>query len=196
MCTSLFAGYLTRKFDFRAVIFVGYMIAAYSMWTMTSWSLDMGRGPILIAAFIQGLGFGLIVSPMQVMAFATLNPRLRPDGSSLMTLFRSFGGSIGISVIVTMLSRNSQVSHADLASHITATSIPAVDLPSVVNRMGEAGGGVMAMINGEVSRQAMMVAFLDNFYMITWILLAFAPLPLLLKKAKPMGKTEKLPIIE
>ena len=184
MCTSLFAGYLTRKFDFRAVIFVGYMIAAYSMWTMTSWSLDMGRGPILFAAFIQGLGFGLIVSPMQIMAFATLNPRLRPDGSSLMTLFRSFGGSIGISVIVTMLSRNSQVSHADIASHITATSIPAFDLPSVVDRMGEAGSGVMAMINGEVSRQAMIVAFLDNFYMLTWILLAFAPLPLLLKKPK------------
>jgi len=156
----------------------------------------MGSTPIVLASFIQGMGFGLIVTPMQLMAFSTLDQSLRPDGSSLMSLFRSFGGSIGISVVVTMLSRNQQISHADLAGHITSTSIPAVDLPSVVDRMGSMGGGVMAMINGEVSRQSLMIAFLDNFYMLTWVLLAFAPLPLLLKKPKKTGAGEKLPVME
>ena len=100
-----------------------------------------------------------------------------------MALFRSLGGSIGISMIVSIMARNQQVSHSDLAAHVTSTSIPAIDLPSVVDRLPGIGTGVMAAINGEVTRQAAMIAFLDNFYFLTWLLLAFAPLPLLLRKA-------------
>ena len=196
MCTSLLSGWLARKYDARFVILIGYLFAAWGMWTMTSWSLDMGSTPILLASFIQGMGFGLIVTPMQLMAFSTLDQSLRPDGSSLMSLFRSFGGSIGISVVVTMLARNQQISHADLAAHVTASSVPTFDWTGTLDKMGGMGGSVMAMINGEVSRQALMIAFLDNFYMLTWVLLAFAPLPLLLKKPKPAGAAEKLPVME
>ena len=196
MCTSLLSGWLARKFDARWVILIGYLIAAWGMWTMTAWSLDMGRAPILLASFIQGLGFGMIVTPMQLMAFSTLDQSLRPDGSSLMSLFRSFGGSIGISVVVTMLSRNQQISHADLAAHVTPGSVPGFDWTGTLDRMGGMGAGVMAAVNGEVSRQAMMIAFLDNFYMLTFVLLAFAPLPLLLKKPKKAGAAEKLPVME
>ena len=71
-----------------------------------------------------------------------------------------------------------------------------IDWSGTLDKMGEMGGGVMTMINGEVSRQAMMIAFLDNFYMLTWVLLAFAPLPLLLRKPKPPGAGEKLPVME
>jgi MFS transporter, DHA2 family, multidrug resistance protein len=196
MCTSVLSGYISRKFDARLPIIAGYLIAAFGMWTMTSWSLDMGSKQILWASFVQGLGFGLIVTPMQMMAFSTLNHSLRPDGSSLMALFRSFGGSIGISVIVTMLSRNQQISHADLAAHVTNGSIPTFDWTGTLDKMGGQGAAVMAMVNGEVSRQALMIAFLDNFYMLTWVLLAFAPLPLLLKKPKKPAAGEKLPMME
>ena len=113
-----------------------------------------------------------------------------------MSLFRSFGGSVGISAIVTMLSRNQQVSHADLASHITGASPPGLDWASAYDRMGNLGDGVVAIVDGEVSRQALMIAFLDNFYMLTWVLLAFAPLPLLLKKPTQVILTDKMPIME
>ena len=196
MCTSLLAGYLSRKFDPRYVIIAGYVIAAFGMWTMTAWSLDMGSMPILEASFIQGLGFGLIVTPMQLLAFSTLDQSLRPDGSSLMSLFRNFGGSIGISVVVTMLARNQQTSHADIAAHVRPSSMPGFDWTGTLDKLGGMGGGVMAMINGEVSRQALMVAFLDNFYMLTWVLLAFAPLPLLLRKPKRGVEADKLPLME
>ena len=61
-------------------------------------------------------------------------------------------------------------------------SVPAIDLPAVVDRLPGIGSGVIAAIDAEVSRQALMIAFLDNFYMLTFVLLALAPLPLLLKK--------------
>jgi DHA2 family multidrug resistance protein len=196
MCTSLLSGFLARRYDFRFVICIGYLIAAWGMWMMTSWSLEMGSTPILLSSFIQGLGYGMIVTPMQLMAFSTLDQRLRPDGSSLMSLFRSFGGSIGISVIVTMLSRNQQTSHADLAAHVTPSSVPGFDWTGTLDKMGGIGGAAMAVINGEVNRQALMIAFLDNFYLLSWVLLAFAPLPLLLKKPQKGAAIEKLPIME
>jgi MFS transporter, DHA2 family, multidrug resistance protein len=196
MCTTLLASLLIKKLDIRLIIMTGYLISAWGMWSMTFWSLDMGKAPILLSSFIQGLGFGLIMTPVQIMAFSTLDPSLRPDGSSLMGLFRNFGGSIGISVIVTMLTRNQQISHADLAGGVTDAVIPGVDLTGTLDRLGGMGGGVMAAINGEVSRQALMIAFLDNFYMLTWLLLAFAPLPLLLAKLKRTVPLEKLPLME
>lgn len=184
MISSYLAGRIIRYVDARYVITFGYLVAASGMWVMTSWSLDMDFHPILWAGFMQGVGFGLIVAPMNLLAFATLPPGLRPDGSALMQLFRSIGGSIGISIIVTVLARNQQASHMEIGSHVTASSIPAVDLPAVVDRMQGMGAGVMSAIDAEVSRQAMMIAFLDSFHIIAFVLLVFAPLPLLLRKPK------------
>src|SRR5690606_29462945 len=95
----------------------------------------MDMEPILLASFFQGIGFGMIVAPMNMIAFGTLHPSLRPDGSSLMALFRSLGGSIGISIIVSQIARSQQVSHADIAGNVTGTLLPSIDLPAMVDRV-------------------------------------------------------------
>jgi DHA2 family multidrug resistance protein len=195
MITSLLAGQLIKRVDSRYVMATGYLIAASGMWYMTSWSIVMDAHPILLAAFIQGLGFGLVVAPMNLMAFATLPPNLRPDGSSLMALFRSLGGSIGISVVVTMLNRNQQVSYSDLASHITTTS-SSMDLAGMSDALSASDTGTLAAISGQMGRQSLMIAFLDDFYMLSWVLLAFVPLPLLLRKARRIGSEPTVSAIE
>jgi MFS transporter, DHA2 family, multidrug resistance protein len=190
MISSLIAGWAMKYVDARVLMSFGFAVASWSMWTMTTWTIEMDVQPILIASFFQGIGFGAIVAPMNLIAFATLHPALRPDGSSLMALFRSLGGSIGISVIVSLIARNQQVSHADLGSNVTGTILPTIDLPAMVDRVPGIGEGIMALIDGEVSRQALMIAYLDNFYLLTWILIAFIPLPFLLKnprKAPPQS---------
>lgn len=184
MIASYLAGRIIGYVDARYLITLGYLVAASGMWIMTGWSLDMDYYPILTAGFIQGVGFGLIVAPMNLLAFATLSPSLRPDGSSLMALVRSLGGSIGISIIVTMIARNTQASHAEIGARVTASSFPAVDLPATIDRMQGLGAGVMVAIDSEVTRQATMIAFLDIFYVIGLVLLIFAPLSLLLRKPK------------
>jgi DHA2 family multidrug resistance protein len=181
MISSLAAGVLVRHIDGRLIISLGCLMAAAGMYSMTFWSLDMDANRILFASFLQGVGFGFITSPMNVLAFSTLDPALRPDGSSLSSLFRSIGGSVGISVVVTMLARNQQVSHADLATHVPANLVPGGNLAGAITAIPQLGG-IAAMVNAEVSRQATMIAFLDDFYMLTWVLLAFAPLPFLLKR--------------
>ncbi len=101
MIMSFASGYVIRYIDFRWAIAAGYLISAYGMWIMTGWSLEIEQTSIYLPIFIQGVGMGMIFSPMQLMTFSTLEPQVRPDGASLFSLARSLGGSLGISIIVT-----------------------------------------------------------------------------------------------
>jgi MFS transporter, DHA2 family, multidrug resistance protein len=114
------------------------------------------------------------------MAFATIAPQFRTDGSSLLNLFRSLGASIGISIVTTLLASNTQTSHADLAAHVTSGSVSMID-PSTADRFGIAGETALALVNAEITRQAAMVAYIDDFWAMMWMTLAAVPLVLLLR---------------
>ncbi len=193
MVTMLFNGWLMKRVDPRYMIASGFAIAAYSLWMMAHWSIDMDSDLIIVAGFVQGLGLGLVFMPMNMLAFASIPAMYRTEGGTLLTLARNLGGSFGISVIVTMLSRNTQISHADLAGHVTDTSIPAIDLGAASARLGDAGGNLLAAINGEVSRQAAMIAYLDNFYAMALLVLCFVPLAFFVKKSAMSGQPPALP---
>ena len=194
--TSMLMGWLIRYIDYRWALFLGFLLAAYGMWMMMGWSLTMEKSSVYLPIVIQGLGMGIVFSPMNMLAFSTMPARDRPDGASLLALSRSLGGSIGVSIIVTMLSRNQQVSHADIGAHVTSSMIPGFDLADVIHRLGSAGAGVMAMIDGEVNRQAMMISFLDSFVMMAIMTLIMAPLPFLLGKDIPVGGGKPAPVVD
>ena len=185
--TMLITNRLMGRVDSRLLISVGISIAALSLWTMTGWSLDMGSDQIVLSAFIQGLGLGFVFVPVNLLAFSHLAPRYRPDGTTLMTLFRSLGSSFGISVIVTMLARNIQTSHADIAASVTSFNLPSIDPASSAAIFGGFGASALALLDGEVNRQAAMVAYLDNFYMLFWFLICLVPLVWVVKKPKLPG---------
>jgi DHA2 family multidrug resistance protein len=184
--TMLVTNRLMGKIDSRLLISVGYLIAALSLWMMTRWSLDMGSREILISSFIQGLGLGLVFVPVNLIAFATLSPHYRTDGTTMMTLFRNLGSSFGISVIVSILARNIQTSHSDISANVTVANLPPVDPGAAIGLLGNAGGAVLAMIDGEVNRQAAMIAYIDNFYMMFWLVLCFVPLAWIIKRPNPI----------
>ncbi|MEQ1549151.1 MAG: DHA2 family efflux MFS transporter permease subunit [Chakrabartia sp.] len=170
----------TGKVDPRLLVAAGFMLTAFSLWQMTHWSLQMDWHPVVYTGFIQGIGMGLIFIPMNALAFATIPINLRTEGSSLLFLFRSLGGSMGISVMTTMLARNIQVSHEDLAGHITAYSMSSVD-PSSADRLGSVGDTALSMVNLEINRQAAMIAYLDDFKMMMIAVLICIPFIILLK---------------
>lgn len=191
LVTMVIANRLMNRVDPRMMITAGYALAAGSMWMMTTWSLDMGSDMIVASAFIQGLGLGFVFMPVNMIAFSTLAPHYRTDGSTLMTLVRNLGSSFGIAAIVTTLSRNMQASHADIAASVTSYNLP-VDPASITAQMGSVGDAAMAMINGEVTRQAAFVAYLDNFYMLFWLLVAVIPLAWVARRPKPGERPVRL----
>jgi DHA2 family multidrug resistance protein len=164
--------------DARALIFTGLLLTVISLWQMAHFSADMPSGPVIWAGVIQGLGLGLVFVPVSTMAYATLPMQRRTEAAGMFSLTRNMGSSIGISLVMTVLSRGSQTNHAELASRITPYGHS--PLPAGIDLTSSAG---LAALNGEVSRQAAAIAFLNDFWLM--MILTIAAIPLLLLFRRP-----------
>ncbi len=181
-----FAGMAMRRgIDSRPVVATGFLICALSLYEMAQWSLGVDRFHIVASGLVQGLGMGLVFIPLNVSAFGTLPPRLRTDGSSLLNLFRSLGASAGISLTTVMLARNIQTAHSDIASNLTGASVSSMIDVSTVDRYQNLGEMALSLLDLEANRQAAMVAYIDDFWMMMWITLAAVPLAFIMRKPKP-----------
>ena len=184
MLSMQLSGLLMRRgFDSRIIVGTGFAIAAYSQWMMAGWSLAADEWHFIVTGLIQGLGLGLVFIPLNVTAFSTLPGHLRTDGSSLLNLLRSIGASVGISITTVLLARNIQTAHTDLGSHVTSSTIDAIDI-STVDRYQPLGQTVLSMVDLEVNRQAAMIAYIDDFYLMMWLALAAIPMVFLMRKGR------------
>lgn len=178
------AGVLMRiGVDARVLIALGLSVIAGSLWEMAHWSLALDYWHIWTTGIVQGLGMGLVFIPLQTIAFATLSPRLRTDGSSLLNLFRSIGSSVGISITTVLLTRSTQISHADLSSHITAATTSAFDI-SRMDQYQAVGDAAFAYVDSEINRQAAMIGYVNDFWFMMWLNIFTLPLVLLLRPSK------------
>jgi len=173
---------MRRGVDARWLVAVGFLIGAWSLYDMAGWNLATDQWHFLWTGLLQGLGIGLVFIPLNATAFATLPPHLRTDGSSLLNLTRSVGSSVGISVVMTLLARNLQRNHEELAGYVTPQVSATLDL-STLDRFQQYGAAGLAVIDAEVTRQAAMIAYLNDFYLMMWLSLAAVPLVLLMRKS-------------
>jgi DHA2 family multidrug resistance protein len=164
---------LARGVDARALIGTGLLLTIVSLWQMAHFNADMPAMPVVTAGVIQGFGLGLVFVPVSTVAYSTLPMRARTEAAGMFSLLRNIGSSIGISLVTTLLSRNTQINHAELASAITPYA--ATPMPSGWNLHDVTS---LAAINGEITRQASAIAFLNDFWLM--MLLTATALPLLL----------------
>ena len=183
LVSMIVVGRLVGKIDARLLILVGMMLMSWSLWQMSGFSLEMDQRPVIVSGIIQGFALGFIFVPLNTLAFGTLNPNFRTTAASLLNLSRSIGGSIGISVVTVLLARNVQISHSDLAQHITPGSFPPID-PSITGVAPHLTETVLMMADAEVNRQALMIAYIDDFWLMMIVSLVAIPLLLLLKKGR------------
>lgn len=191
MLSSPLSGRLCARFDPRLVLAAGFVIMIVSLWLMTGWTLEMDWGPIVLVGLIQGFGMGLVFVPLNLLAFATLDPALRPDGAGLFNLFRNLGASVGIAMMIALLSTNTQVSHADLAASVSVDRI-GFD-PDLLEGTGDLGTVAIATLDAMAYRQAVMIAYLDDFWLLMVSCVLALPLLLLLRKpaSGPSLRTRK-----
>ena len=184
--SMLIAGRLTGKMDARILVGLGVIFMGLSLHMMTGFAIDQPSRPVIMSGVVQGLGLGLIFVPLQSLAFETLAVKARTTAAALLNLSRNIGGSIGISVVSTELVRLTQVSHADLAAHITQRNIPSLN-PALLENLGRYGNVALAFINGEITRQALFIAYLDDFKMMMIITFAILPLLFFMKRGNKVG---------
>jgi DHA2 family multidrug resistance protein len=142
----------------------------------------MDSSLIIWSGVIQGIGTGFAYVPLAAVAFATLAPQLRNEGTAVFNLMRNIGSSIGISVVQIMLTRNTQIVHSTLAEHITPYSQL---LPSQVGPDALSSAHGLATLNRLVTEQAAMIAYNDDFQMMLILTLCVIPLVLVLRDARP-----------
>jgi len=180
MITMMLAGRLVGPVNPRTLISAGFGIAAFSLWQMSGYSLYMSESTVIWSGIVQGLGLGLISVSLTTATFSTLAPHLRGDGTSIYSLSRNIGSSIGISFVQTEFTRNTQIAHSSLVEYVSRFNPLAQPdvLPSIWNLDTRSG---IAALNAEVTRQASMIAYVDDFKLLFVLTLTVMPLLLLLK---------------
>ena len=179
MASMIIVGRLMRTMDPRIMVMAGLVLTAASLYFMTGFSPQMGSGPVIWTGVLQGLGLGLVFVPLSTIAFSTIDARFRADATSLFSLVRNIGSSIGISIVSVMLARNIQVNHAELGAFINPFN-PVLWATSPA----AAGGNLAALtqLDNLVNQQAAMVSYINDFKLMMLVTLLAIPLALTLKK--------------
>jgi MFS transporter, DHA2 family, multidrug resistance protein len=116
---------------------------------------------------------------------STLPRHILTQGTAIRSLMRNLGGSVGISILVAILAQNTQVVHSRLVEALRPDN-PIVHAPYLAPPFRLSVPSGVAALDAEVTRQAAMVAYVDDFKMI--MLLALGSLPLLLLMRDPRGR--------
>jgi DHA2 family multidrug resistance protein len=180
LLSTILVGRLVRKVDNRLLMAVGLTLSAVSLVMMSHMSLQMDERTVLLSGFVQGCGTGMVFVPLSTMAFATLDQRFRAEGTAMFTLIRNIGSSIGISSLQVLAIRNTEIVHSRLTEGLRPDNPAMANLPSRFS-LTEPGG--IAALNGEISRQAAMVSYVDAFWFLS--ILSGGAILLLLLVRKP-----------
>jgi DHA2 family multidrug resistance protein len=176
-------GRIINRVDPRALIISGLGVFAISFWSMSHFALNMDWRAIATTGFIQGLGTGMVFTPITVLAFGTLRPTLRADATGFFALLRSVGNSAGISLLQTVYTRLVQTVHSQLVSHLSSAN-PLIHAPEMAGPFSMATRSGMMAMNEEATRQASMVAYVDLYHLLYIVALAIMPMILFLR---PIG---------
>jgi DHA2 family multidrug resistance protein len=178
ICVSKFSHVNPKIF-----IFIGIILNAVAMYVGTLYNLDISPGWVIIPGIIQGFGIGFVLIALSTVALSTLPPHLIPEGAGLFSLMRILGFSVGMSVVVTILTRHTQIAWNYLSGFLQPFN-PAVThyLQALhIKPMSPLGATILAK---EVSRQAQMLSIVDVFIVITGSFLVMFPMIFLLGSPK------------
>lgn len=184
MAGVLISGRLSNRVEPRLTMFIGILMIAQSLWEMTGWTPDIDAWSLTRNAILQGFGLGFVFTPLQVVAFSTLPDAMRTDGTALFSLLRNVGLAIGVSATSVVLTQSTQIMHAQIAANITPFN-HSLQRGGAYLLWGVANPQGIAALNMEVTRQAAIIAYVNDFKLLLVVSLLMLPLLLLMRGSKP-----------
>jgi MFS transporter, DHA2 family, multidrug resistance protein len=184
MAAMLVVGRMIGRVDTRALLGFGLGLTAWSFYAMTGWTPDVSQMEIITVGIVQGIGLGFLFVPLSAATLSTLSPAQRTEGAGFYNLSRNIGSSVGISVVNAMLTQNTQVNHAEIASHVTAVN-RGFDSSAVAQFWNPLTAAGRAALDAAITRQAQIIAYMDDYKLL--MIATLAVLPLLLVFRKPSG---------
>ena len=188
MAAMLIGGRIATKVDPRKLMGCGILLVVGSIWQMTAWTPDVSQWRITITIMAQGVGLGFLFIPLQIIAFATLPPQYRTDGTSLFSLFRNIGAAIGVSVTSSMLAHNTQALHAEIGARITPFNRALQNGDAVQQVWNPATRHGAALLDHLINQQAQITAYIDDYKMMIFTTLPALFLLFLMRRPRVPGK--------
>jgi DHA2 family multidrug resistance protein len=190
--SMVLAGRLSNRVDPRILITVGTLIFAAAAWELSRITALSGATDFFWPLILRGVGLGLMFVPLTTITLAELSPKELPQGTGLYNFFRQLGGSFGIAGISTLIIRFTAETRANLVQHISLSD------PATLARLQALTHGFMsrsvdfwtaqrralAVIDGEVMRQASVIAYSRVYVLSALIILLLIPLLLLVRRTR------------
>lgn len=185
MAAMMLVGRIIHRVDPRVLILFGLLLVAIALWEMTLFSLDVSEAALFRTGLVQGLGLGFVFVPLSTITFSTLAPQYRNQGTALFSLIRNIGSSIGISVVIFLLDHTTRTVQSGIVEGVT----PMNDMlrsPSVAALWNLTTDLGRARLDAEVTRQATLIAYLNDFQIM--MLVAFVAMPLVFLMRGPQRR--------
>jgi DHA2 family multidrug resistance protein len=194
LLSAMVVGRLVGVIDARILVAGGFAFLALSGVWLSRLTFDVAWSNIAFVTFLNGLANPLIFIALSTMSFGTLRREQMGGATGIYNLMRNLGGGIGISLATTILSRRSQMHQNVLVAHMTPydpvyqQKLEAIRR-SLVPKVGPylAGKQALGVLYRTLVEQATLLAFVDNFRLITILALCMMPLALLLKRVRARG---------
>ena len=184
-------GYLTGKMDYRKIIGSGFLLVAASLWLIGDLNLEIPMHHIALPSIMTGVGLAMMFVPLATVAMGTLPQIQMGNASGIFNLMRNIGGSVGIALLTTYLTRRTQANQSVLVSYLTPWD-PNYNqrIHEIQNYLGihltqvETYRQAQFLIYDLVRQQSKLLAFVQSFRMLAVISVICIAATLLLKKVR------------
>src|ERR1700758_2620584 len=188
-------GFLLSRYTPRWLLLFGLAVLSFSLFHMTTFDLDIDFRTVANARVLQAVGMAFLFVPINTAAYAFLPRDKNNAASGLMNLARNIGGSVGISVVTTMLDRRSQVHLTDLSQNLSGSNPAFQNMMQGATQAMQAHGAsqsgatqqAYAIMQATVQRQATMLSYIDCFWFLGVAIMLMIPAVFLMRKSKPHG---------
>jgi MFS transporter, DHA2 family, multidrug resistance protein len=193
--TMAVVGKTAHKLDARVTVVIGSFLFLLSMYQLATLTFDAGAHDMFWPLIFRGVGLGLIFVPLTNATMADLGDKDLAQGTGMFNLTRQLGGSMGIAIMATLLSRFTDSQKASLTEHVVAGA-PATQARLEMLTHGLMAKGMtaltahqqaLAILDRQIGIQASVLAF-SKIYLLSGILLVAAlPLMLVFKTGRGRG---------
>jgi MFS transporter, DHA2 family, multidrug resistance protein len=174
LLSLVIAGRLIMRMDQRVLLALGCLLNAWASYEMSTLTLGVDFWALAWPRFVQGVGTGLIFVPLNAVALATIPREKMGNATAALNVVRNLGGGFGVALVSTVLARRSQAHQSNLVAHVNVWDPETADrLAGWAARFAAQGADsytaerrALATLSNEVHRQAQVLAFADDFWLL------------------------------
>ena len=183
----------------RLIVAAGYVAFGAFCFTMSTYNADASNGDFIWALIMRGIGLAFVNVPLINQSVSTLEPRQLPTGIALVNMMRQIGGAFGVAITNTYVTQRTAVHRGDLVTNLQPDSpLLSERLTAMTQSLASRGVNALDAVTGAyknldliISKQALMISYLDTFRLAGLFFVFSFPLLFLLKNKKMSAEAAK-----